>query len=156
MLILIIITLIILLLQPDAGQLTAFACSTAIILWKLIRNKMIKLLSITLSLVFVFLSWIYIDDLEPVPFVEDIIFLVADIGIVWLIMGILSLILLIIPFFYGKNTTVSYALGVYFFTMIIVTFIGNFPMPIMGYGISPIIGYFISITFLNKYKKNFG
>ena len=38
------ITLVILLFHQDAGQLTAFACATAIILWKKISNKMIKLL----------------------------------------------------------------------------------------------------------------
>ena len=34
----------------------------------------------------------------------------------------------------------------------IVTLFGNFPMPIMGYGISPVIGYLIAITWLNKNK----
>ena len=37
----------------------------------------------------------------------------------------------------------------------IVTLVGHFPMPIMGYGISPIIGYLIAITWLNKNKENF-
>ena len=36
--------------------------------------------------------------------------------------------------------------------MMFVTFLGNFPMPIMGYGISPIIGYIIAITWLNNNK----
>ncbi|MDM5332992.1 hypothetical protein QUF56_07100 [Ureibacillus composti] len=39
--------------------------------------------------------------------------------------------------------------------MLIVTLIGNFPMQIMGYGTSPIIGYLISITWLNKNKESF-
>ena len=36
--------------------------------------------------------------------------------------------------------------------VMIVTLFGNFPMPIMGYGISPVIGYFIAITWLNNNK----
>ena len=36
------LTLLILLFHPDAGQLTAFACATAIILWKKVSNGMIK------------------------------------------------------------------------------------------------------------------
>jgi len=151
------ITLVLLLFHPDAGQLTAFACATVIILWKKISNRMIKLLCITLTAALVTVSWVFLDDLEPVPYVEDIIFLVADLGNVWFITGILSLILLLSPFFfYGKKSIVSLSLGVYFLTMMIVTLIGNFPMPIMGYGISPIIGYFISITLLNKNKENLG
>ena len=147
------ITLVILLFHPDAGQLTAFACATAIILWKKISNRMIKLLSITLTVALCIVSWVFLDDLAPVPYVEHIIFLVADLGNVWFILGILSLILLLSPFFfYGKKNIISLSLGVYFLMTMIVTLIGNFPMPIMGYGISPVIGYLIAITWLNKNK----
>lgn len=44
------------------------------------------------------------------------------------------------------------ALGLYFLMTILVTFVGHFPMPIMGYGISPIIGYLIAITAIQKLK----
>ena len=47
---LIFITLLILLLHPDAGQLTAFACAAAIILWKTICKWMIRILSIILTI----------------------------------------------------------------------------------------------------------
>jgi cell division protein FtsW (lipid II flippase) len=147
------ITLVILLFHPDAGQLTAFACATAITLWKKICNRMIKLLSITLTATLCIVSWVFLDNLAPVPYVEHIIFLVADLGNVWFILGILSLILLLSPFFfYGKKNIISLSLGVYFLMMMIVTLFGNFPMPIMGYGTSPVIGYLIAITWLNKKK----
>ena len=77
---LIFITLIVLLFQPDAGQLTAFAFATAMIVWKKISNKTIKLLSLTLMAILVSLTWYFIDDLAPVPYVEHIIFLVRDMG----------------------------------------------------------------------------
>jgi cell division protein FtsW (lipid II flippase) len=147
------ITLVILLFHPDAGQLTAFACATAIILWKKISNKLIKLLSITLTATLGIVSWVFLDDLAPVPYVEHIIFLVADLGNVWFILGVLSLILLLSPFFFfGKKNIISLSLGVYFLMTMIVTLFGNFPMPIMGYGTSPVIGYLIAITWLNKNK----
>ena len=150
---LIFITLLILLIHPDAGQLTSFACAAAIILWVKINNWMIKLLSFTLTTALVIISWLYLDDLAPVPYVEHIIFLVADLGYVWFILGVLSLILLLSPFFfYGKKNIISLSLGVYFLMAIIVTLFGNFPMPIMGYGISPVIGYLIAITWLKRNK----
>ncbi|MFQ3544438.1 hypothetical protein Q7A53_10135 [Halobacillus rhizosphaerae] len=145
----ILFTFIILLLQPDAGQLTSFACGMAIILVKQVSNSFIKLLSLTLTAVFVILSWIFLDDLAPVPYVERIIFLVGDMGEFWLVAGIVSLILLFIPFVIRRNM-ISYSLGVYFLMTIIVTFMGNFPVPIMGYGTSPIIGYFIAVTWINR------
>jgi cell division protein FtsW (lipid II flippase) len=145
------VTLIILLFHPDAGQLTAFACATTIMLWKKISNGMMKFFSIILTVAFVIMSWVFLDDLAPVPYVEDIIFLVADLGIVWFVLGILSLLLLLSPFFYyGRINIISLTLGVYFLMAMIVTLFGNFPLPIMGYGISPIIGYFIAISWLNK------
>ncbi|PGY06215.1 hypothetical protein [Bacillus sp. AFS031507] len=147
------ITLVILLFHPDAGQLTAFACATAIILWRNIGNRFIKLLSITLTATFGIVSWVFLDDLAPVPYVEHIIFLVAGLGNIWFILGILSLILLLSPFFfYGEKNIISLSLGVYFLMTMIVTLFGNFPMPIMGYGTSPVIGYLIAITWLNKNK----
>jgi cell division protein FtsW (lipid II flippase) len=145
------ITLIILLFHPDAGQLTAFACASTIMLWKKISNGMMKFLSLILTVAFVIMSWFFLDDLAPVPYVEDIIFLVADLGIVWFVLGILSLLLLLSPFFYyGKKNIISLTLGVYFLMAMIVTLFGNFPLPIMGYGISPITGYFFAISWLNK------
>ncbi|WP_262176459.1 hypothetical protein [Saccharococcus sp. Marseille-Q5394] len=151
-----IITSVILLFQPDAGQLTAFASAIAFIVWKIISNRMIKILSITFTAALCIASWVFLDDLAPVPYVEHIIYLVADLGSFWFILGILSLILLLIPFFfYGRKSIISLSLGVYFLMTMIVTLIGHFPMPIMGYGISPIIGYLISINWLNKNKEKF-
>jgi len=145
--------LIILLFQPDASQVTAFACATGIILWKKITNNMLKILHLAFTVIVVIISWVFLDDLAPVPFVEQIIFLVADMGSVWLILGIISLTLLLLPFiFFSEKITLSLSLGFYFFMMIATTFIGNFPMPIMGYGVSPIIGYSIAITLLSKVK----
>jgi cell division protein FtsW (lipid II flippase) len=150
---LIFMTLIILLFHPDAGQLTAFACAAAIILWKTIRKWMIRILSIIFTAALGVISWVALDGLAPVPYVEQIIYLVADLGIVWFILGILSLLLLLSPFFfYGKKNIISLSLGVYYLIMMFATFFGNFPMPIMGYGISPIIGYIIAITWLNNNK----
>jgi hypothetical protein len=112
---------------------------------------MMKFFSLILTVAFLIMSWLFLDDLAPVPYVEDIIFLVADLGSVWFVLGILSLLLVLSPFFYyGRKNIISLTLGVYFLMAMIVTLFGNFPLPIMGYGISPIIGYFIAISWLNK------
>lgn len=149
------ITLVILLLQPDAGQVTAFACATSILLWNKLNNMLLKLTNLVFTITIVILSWIFLDDLAAVPYVEHILFLVKDMGGIWFIFGLMSLILLLIPFFFiGKRTTISLSLGVYFLVMMLVTFFGHFPMPIMGYGISPIIGYIMAITYFNKINKH--
>lgn len=47
----------------------------------------------------VVLSWVFLDDLAPVPYVEQILYLVAELGLVWLMLGIISLLLILFPFF---------------------------------------------------------
>lgn len=77
----------------------------------------------------------------------------VKIGTTWFILSVLSLILLPIPFFLfktGKNKPVCISLGIYFSIVLLSTLFGNFPVPLMGYGISPIIGYSIAITWLIK------
>ncbi len=143
----------ILIMQPDAGQLTAFACASTIILWRAIENSKGKYITLIILAIFVLASWMFLDHLAPVPYVEQIIFLVADTGSIFLFLGVIALLLLVYPFFIPwKKDTLTMALGLYFLMTILVTFLGNFPMPIMGYGISPIIGYLIAITALQKIK----
>jgi len=149
-----VLVLIILLFHPDAGQTTALACALAIILWKKISNSWLKLITLAFIIAVVVISWIFLDELAGVPYVEHIIFLVADLGKTWFFLGILSLALLLFPFLiFSKATIVSLSLGIYFFIMMIVTYFGNFPMPVMGYGISPVIGYLISITWVTKMNR---
>lgn len=146
---LIIYALIILLFQPDAGQLTAFACAMVFTLWKAIKSWLMKITSVIVIVCIVVLSWVFLDDLAPVAYVEEILFLVADLGMILFVIGVISLLLLLFPFFfYGRNHFISLSLGIYFLVSILVTFFGNFPMPVMGYGVSPIIGYIIAITWL--------
>lgn len=64
----------ILFMQPDAGQITAFACASTIILWRAIENSIWKYISLLLFAFFVIASWIFLDHLAPVPYVEQIIF----------------------------------------------------------------------------------
>lgn len=114
-LVLIFYALAILLLQPDAGQLTVFACAAVLIIWKTIKNRMLKMVSIIVNASFVVLSWILLDDLAPVPYVEQILFLVADLGLVWLMSGIIALLLLLwLFFYYGRENNISLSLGIYF------------------------------------------
>ncbi|MBP1042374.1 hypothetical protein I6N95_15240 [Vagococcus sp. BWB3-3] len=149
---LVLIILLILLFQPDAGQLTSFSCAISLIIFRKIDKPVLKYTSLFVLIIFITLTWVFIDNLAPVSYVENILFLVKDMGMLWFIFGIISLILLVLPFFTLRAYHWSYvSLGVYFLTEILVTFFGNFPMPIMGYGISPIIGYMIAMTYVIKH-----
>ncbi|TDL32451.1 hypothetical protein E2R51_07105 [Jeotgalibacillus sp. S-D1] len=144
-------------LQPDASTVTAFVLSSFVLLIFNMKRQMIRYAVLVIPLIFIVLSWVFIDGLAPVPYVEDILFMAKDLGTIWFIISLLSLFILIIPFIFFrpvKRKLTSICLGIYFFTLLITTFFGNFPVILMGYGISPIIGYFISINWLlgNKLK----
>ena len=140
--------LLILFFQPDASQLTGFAIPMMILISSKTKSKLGRLFIISAFSIGVILSWVYLDSLAPVNHVEGIVSMVADMGFLWLILGIISLAILPMPFllFPPENAgLISRCIGVYYLIILIATVPGNFPVPLMGYGLSPIIGYFISL-----------
>ncbi len=147
---------ILLVLQPDASQTTGFIFPMIIILLSKANKSIIRYSLISLISVIPIISWIFIDSLPPVDYVENIVLMVKNLGSVWFLLGIASLSLLPIPFIIFPSKSyrlISRSLGLYFTIILISTLFGNFPVPLMGFGISPIIGYFIAITWLIKVRK---
>ncbi|MGL5616723.1 MAG: cell division protein [Sarcina sp.] len=150
----IICTSIILTLQPDASVVTAFSVVSIILLWTKIK-KIPYILIIVFLAGLTITTWVFLDGLASVVYVEGIFKLVSDMGMIWFILASISLIIMVIPFLIfppKKNKILSICFGVYFIIILISNVFGNFPIPLMGYGISPIIGYFISIMWFTKTK----
>ncbi|MEY8348048.1 hypothetical protein AALF16_06970 [Bacillus cereus] len=146
-----------LLLQPDASAVTAFAVAVVAMIFNKINGHSFRYFAIFIPIVFIITSWVYLDRLAPVPYVEDILSMAKNLGIGWLVIALFSLLLLVIPFllFPPKNRkATSISLSIYFTTVFVTTYFGNFPVPLMGYGISPIIGYLIAIQWFVQAKKN--
>jgi cell division protein FtsW (lipid II flippase) len=153
-----IIVSIMLFLQPDASQLTAFVVPMIIIIISKVNSSVLRHIITMLLATLVILSWIFLDSLPAVPYVEEIIKMVFNMGILWFILGIASLALLPLPFILLAPKSfklLSRCVGLYFIIVIISTWFGNFPVPLMGYGVSPIIGYLSAITWLIKHKADF-
>jgi cell division protein FtsW (lipid II flippase) len=137
-----------LLLQPDAAQATAFA-GAAITL--LIANKQRAGAAWAAALVMAALAawtWTRDDPLSPVPYVEGIVGLARQSGPAWMVASVVALALLPLPFFigpFGVHPAVSRALGVYLCICILAPLFGHFPVPLVGFGLSPIVGYFIAL-----------
>ncbi|MBW9147637.1 cell division protein [Clostridium sp. CM028] len=148
---------VLLALQPDASMLTAFAIPMIMLLWNKINNNIFRSCIVVLLSALIIISWVFLDGLQPVSYVENIVSLVASMGIIWLSLGVISLVILPLPFIFfspKKYKLLSLSIGMYFIIILISTLFGNFPVPLMGYGVSPIIGYFISITWFAKSKIN--
>lgn len=146
---------VLLFIQPDASQLTGFAIPMMIMLCSKTNKKVLCSFIVGIFSILIILSWVFLDSLTAVAYVERIVSLLANMGLIWLTLGIISLVILPMPFilFSPKNLKLpSICVGLYFIIILISTLFGNFPVPLMGYGISPIIGYFISITWYTKSK----
>jgi hypothetical protein len=143
---------VLLLLQPDAAQATAFA---AAVFTLLLANKQRAGAAWVAALVIAALAgwtWTQRDPLSPVPYVEGIIGLARQSGPVWLVASIAALAVLPLPFFIGPSASHSAfgrALCVYWCVCILAPFFGHFPVPLVGFGLSPIVGYFVALGSLS-------
>lgn len=134
----------VLVLQPDAAQATAFAAASSILLLPGAGRRPLRLICILGLAVLAGVAWLRRDPLAPVPYVEDIVGLAAGLGTGWAVAAVISLMLLPMPFFLaGRGTArgIGVALSAYVAITLAAPFVGDFPVPVMGYGMSPILGY---------------
>ena len=150
---------LILFFQPDASQLAGFAIPAMIMSGRKTKSKIVRFSIYCVFSSFVVFSWVFPDNLPPVSYVEKILDMVAGMGVVWLILGAISLAILPTPFlmFPPENAKpISRYIACYYIIVIFSTLLGNFPVPLMGYGVSPIIGYYLSLIWYynNKNENN--
>lgn len=139
---------IILALQPDAAQATSLAAACAVVLMReSTKHPRQALLGVALLTAISTVSFIRIDPLPPVTHVEEIFNVVAAMGPAQATMATLALLLLPIPFFVAwHRRSTAPALGVYIAMTLLAPLWGTFPVPVMGSGASPILGYFIALA----------
>jgi cell division protein FtsW (lipid II flippase) len=145
--------LAVLALQPDAALATAFAGALLAMIARSRRPLRLTWWAALGVVACAAWAWLRPDPLPSVRHVEGIIGMAAERGTLWLVASLLSLGLLPWPFLLarredGQVFVVAFALGVYFLLNLIVPAFGAFPVPLMGYGLSPIAGYFIALAWL--------
>jgi hypothetical protein len=159
--VLILITAGLLATQPDASEASAFAIAVGTH-WFLRKpmSGMMRLVEPASMLGVVIIAWTRSDPLGSVPHVEGIVRLAANIGPAWAAVAVGFLILLPLPFFAASlhlrgssNGRTALALGMYFAATLLAPAVGHFPVPVMGYGASPILGYFFGLGWLSIQSK---
>ncbi|WP_325310289.1 hypothetical protein [Longimicrobium sp.] len=146
-------TALLLALQPDAAQATAFAAGAVVLLLPRNRAEKHAWLRIVPLLVLAGLSWLRKDPLAPVPHVEGIVGLAMEQGTGWGAAAVASLLLLPVPFFAARGRgdgRMALAIGTYVAVTILAPAFAHFPVPVLGQGASPIIGYFVAIGLLRR------
>jgi hypothetical protein len=147
----IILVAIALALQPDRAMAAALA-SGAILLAVRVRDR--RASTVALCAMASFGVTMYrADTLPAVPHVDRILFTAFDVNVATGCAVILGAGLLLLPALLARSsndqhTDANAVFGAMWLTIVAAAAIGNYPTPVVGYGGSAIVGYFLSIAFL--------
>ena len=145
-----VVTAVLLALQPDAAQTSSFAAASSVILIRDSRFRLSRRIGGLVALMACsIVSFVRPDPLKSVRHVEGILEEAIARGPAWGTLATLALLLLPTPYFVAwarRRHNLTLALGVYVVLVTIAPTWGTFPVPIMGYGVSPIFGYHIALA----------
>ncbi|WMW81953.1 hypothetical protein RF679_06620 [Undibacterium cyanobacteriorum] len=133
--------------QPDASQITAFSLGMIFIIW---HSSVSMRLKSAISLALIALSvwtWLQADPLQPVPYVEGVIQLAATVGVGAMLLAILSVAMIPLGLFFiaiKYRISVLIPIALYYVVIMICAYLGLTPMPLLGFGAGPVLGYFLA------------
>ncbi len=136
--------------QKDASMLTAFALAVSPLMYKSRTAKPVCW-GVTFGLfVLAAISWVKHPLLAPEAHVEGIVGLAMQLSPVLGILGLAAIVLLFVPFAAGLKSSVHrpFFMGcvLFYAGWLLSCAIGAFPIPVMGYGASAVIGYLVLAT----------
>jgi uncharacterized membrane protein YciS (DUF1049 family) len=129
--------------QPDASQATAFALASAAYLLRALLSVLGRVgLGVALAGI-VTVAWLRPDPLESVSYVEGVLVLVQQAGPLALFFALVALALPVAVLLrLGQAAVAVYYAAILFFAYRQLT-----PMPLLGFGVGPILGYLGMATF---------
>lgn len=142
--------------QPDASQATAFSVAALFSLWNSSLPKLFKSISSLVLLVCVIWAWMQLDPLQPVSYVEGVIQLAATAGVGMMILAIICVALFplgLVWHGYKFNRPALFSVAIYYLLIAVFAYAQWTPMPLLGFGAGPIIGYFLMV-FVDRSSVN--
>jgi cell division protein FtsW (lipid II flippase) len=134
--------------QPDAAQATALAVGMVpIIVDQRLAHSRAALIVGAASLIIVACTWMRADPLPAVDHVERILVLAFSQSMASAVTALAVMAALFAPMVFALRTrlVVARSLGLafvlYLGTLVGMTFLGNFPVPVMGAGAGPVLGW---------------
>jgi hypothetical protein len=145
-----------LIVQPDAAQLTAFAIASVPLIWISNGSLSMRLLPIGLLLGAAAFSWNIPDPLTPVPYVEGVFILASKLS-VWALLGaVIAVALPVISlglFAYRMRSLGVFSVSLYFATLYLLAPAQVTPVPLLGFGAGPILGYFLMVSQVRRFNS---
>jgi len=146
--------------QPDAGQAIAFSAGTSALF---VATRSVasgwRLAGVMVTCLGALLTWLRPDPLSAVPHVERILHLASAQGLPWLLAALMAVGWLLVPLVHGsvwlhrarsESAPVAMALALYLGATFAVTELGNFPVPVLGAGAGPVLGWYFALAILRS------
>jgi hypothetical protein len=144
-------------LQPDAGQSTALAFGAIAFVLADSRHRQRTLLVLT-YLLSAAATWARFAPLRSAAFVEDIVARSFALAPAWGVVALVSLLVLVASPQLDEQTRRSrpaaVALSAYWAAAILVAGVGEYPVPLLGFGTSPTLGAFLALAALRLGTRN--
>lgn len=139
-----------LVMQPDASQMTAFAAAAAVLFLHSPASRLRGLAGSAGAVLLAGIAWMRRDPLEPVPEVEQIFSLgFAMSPLLALVAGLALAAASLAPATAkGEARQAGSALAAYFAAAAMAPLFGWYPVPLVGLGMSFIVGYWLALGFL--------
>ncbi|MFY2556262.1 hypothetical protein ACN469_01355 [Corallococcus terminator] len=148
------------LMQPDAAQATALALAAVPLLVGgdfVSRRAGLFIAAVLLGLAAV--TWTRSDPLEPLDHVERILVLIAEQGALGVFAASCAVVGLLLPGVLAvlsrdsRSARWGVAFVLYFVALLGATFFGNFPVPVIGAGAGPVLGWWAMVTALRVHVQ---
>lgn len=135
--------------QPDLSQVLAFTLAAIFIVWHRADSLLSKAGGSAVWAVLCYWCWQQADPLQPVPYVEGVIQLAASAGSIAMIAAIISVALLPVGLFFvgiKRSMPELIPIALYYIAIMICAYRGLTPMPLLGFGAGPLLGYFVLLA----------
>jgi hypothetical protein len=142
--------------QPDAAQATAFSIAALFALLRTGGSTNAKLLVLAGFSACLGWAWSQLDPLEPVAHVEGVLTLAAGHGLWALATAVISIAIPIVVLVWQGRRLAYRGLGViaaYYAVIAGLACTQITPMPFLGFGAGPILGYFGVVLLLSRVIK---
>lgn len=135
--------------QPDLSQVLAFTLAAIFIVWHRADSLLLKAGGSAVWAVLCYWCWQQADPLQPVSYVEGVIQLAASAGDFAMIAAIISVALLPVGLFFvgiKRSMPELIPIALYYIAIMICAYRGLTPMPLLGFGAGPVLGYFVLLA----------
>jgi hypothetical protein len=149
-----VVCLALLIFQPDASQALALAASAAVIAAMMVRGLPVRLALFAVLAGLAPLAWFRPDPLPPVAEVEGLVGLafrispLAGAGVLLLLAAVVAVPVLFVRSTETSVRAASLGLAACLLLWAVAPFLGAFPVPLAGIGMSPIVGAWLGVGLL--------